>query len=114
MVERFNGRLEQVLRSHHFNSAEDLQSTLLRYVWLYNHHLPQKALGHECPVRALKRWQKSYPDLFSRQVRNRTGPDIQPAQTLKQWRAQKPEFFVKRIYEQMGLDSHRVLRSFGL
>lgn len=75
MVERFNGRLEQVLRSHHFNSAEDLQSTLLRYVWLYNHHLPQKALGHECPVQALKRWQKSHPDLFSRQVRNRAGPD---------------------------------------
>ncbi len=71
LVERFNGRLEQVLRSHHFNSAEDLQSTLLRNVWLYNHHLPQKALGHECPVQALKRWQKSYPDLLSRHVGNR-------------------------------------------
>ncbi|NDY94102.1 IS481 family transposase, partial [Ideonella livida] len=36
MVERFNGRLEQVLRTHHFNSAEDLEKTLHRYVWLYN------------------------------------------------------------------------------
>ncbi|WP_368923135.1 DDE-type integrase/transposase/recombinase [Comamonas aquatica] len=54
MVERFNGRLSQVLRSHHVNSAEDLDKTLHRFVWLCNHHLPQKALGHEAPVQALK------------------------------------------------------------
>lgn len=76
MVERFNGRIEQVLRSHHFNSGEDLQATLMRYVWLYNQHLPQKALNHETPLQALKRWQASHPDLFSKQVRNHPGPDI--------------------------------------
>ncbi len=54
MVERFNGRLRQVLRSHHFNSAEDLEKTLHRFAWLYNHHLPQKALGYVAPVQALK------------------------------------------------------------
>ena len=75
MVERFNGRLAQVLRSHHFNSAEDLAQTLHRYVWLYNQHLPQKALGHETPIQALKRWQHSHPHLFLRAVRNHTGPD---------------------------------------
>jgi len=32
MVERFNGRLEQMLRSHRFNSAHDLITTLHRYV----------------------------------------------------------------------------------
>ena len=74
-VERFNGRLEQVLRSHHFNSAEDLEKTLYRYVWLYNEHLPQKALNHQTPVQALKRWQKSHPDLFSKTVRNHPGSD---------------------------------------
>ena len=52
MVERFNGRLSQVLRSHHFNSAEDLEKTLHRFVWLHNHHLQQKALGHEAPASA--------------------------------------------------------------
>ena len=36
------------------NSAEGLEKTLHRFVWLYNHHLPQKALGHEAPVQALK------------------------------------------------------------
>ncbi|GEM_PF-1824004 len=34
MVERFNGRIEEVLQSLHFRSGEDLESTLHRYVWL--------------------------------------------------------------------------------
>lgn len=75
MVERFNGRLAQVLRSHHFDSAEDLETTLHRFVWLYNEHLPQKALAHVPPVQALKRWRESHPELFSKQVRNHPGPD---------------------------------------
>ena len=32
MVERFNGRIEEVLQSHHFRSGEDLETTLHRYV----------------------------------------------------------------------------------
>jgi transposase InsO family protein len=75
MVERFNGRLAQVLRTHRFNSAEDLETTLHRYVWLYNAQLPQKALEHVTPLQALKRWQQSHPDLFVRQVRNHPAPD---------------------------------------
>ena len=75
MVERFNGRLSQVLRSHHFNSAEDLEKTLHRFVWLYNHHLPQKALGHVAPVQSLKTWKMKVPDLFVKNVRNHQGPD---------------------------------------
>ena len=75
MVERFNGRLEQVLRSHHFNSADDLEKTLHRFVWLYNQHLPQKNLNHETPVQALKRWKNSHPHLFLKEVRNHPGPD---------------------------------------
>ena len=75
MVERFNGRLSQVLRSHHFNSAEDLEKTLHRFVWLYNHHLSQKVLGHEAPVQALKAWKMKVPDLFVKNVRNHPGPD---------------------------------------
>ena len=75
MVERFNGRLSQVLRSHNFNSAEDLGKTLHRFVWLYNHHLPQKALGHVAPVQALKAWKMKAPDLFVKNMRNHPGPD---------------------------------------
>ncbi len=75
MVERFNGRLSQVLRSHRFHSADDLEKTLHRFVWLYNQHLPQKALGHQTPVQALRSWQTSHPHLFVKQVRNHPGPD---------------------------------------
>ena len=39
MVERFNGRIAQILRTHHFSGKDDLEQTLKRYVWLYNHHL---------------------------------------------------------------------------
>ena len=40
MVERFNGRIADVLKTHRFSSSEDLEQTLLRYVALYNHQLP--------------------------------------------------------------------------
>jgi transposase InsO family protein len=43
MVERFNGRIADVLKTHRFNSREDMEQTLLRYVALYNHQLPQSA-----------------------------------------------------------------------
>ena len=82
MVERFNGRLSQVLRSHHFSSAEDLEKTLNRFVWLYNHHLPQKALGHEVPVQTLKNWKIKAPDLFVKNVRNHPGPDTKRTKAL--------------------------------
>jgi hypothetical protein len=48
LVERFNGRIEDVLQSHHFQSGEELEATLHRYVWLYNQQLPQSALGSTC------------------------------------------------------------------
>lgn len=75
MVERFNGRLAQVLRTHRFNSADDLHKTLHRYVWLYNEQLPQKALGHIAPIEALKRWRNSHAHLFIKAVCNRPGPN---------------------------------------
>ncbi|MDP2432177.1 MAG: hypothetical protein Q8O33_09110, partial [Pseudomonadota bacterium] len=43
---------------------------------IYNHHIPQRALHHQTPIQALKKWQ-----------------------------ADKPELFVKRVYKQAGLDS---------
>ena len=54
MVERFNGRIEEVLQSQHFRSGEKLETTLHRYVWLYNHQLPQSALRSKTPLPAMK------------------------------------------------------------
>ena len=67
MVERFNGRIEEVLQSHHFRSGEELETTLHRYVWLYNQQLPQSALGSKTPLQAMKDWHKLKPELFRKQ-----------------------------------------------
>lgn len=61
--------------THRFNSTEDLSKTLHRYVWLYNQHLPQKALNHQTPLMAMKRWQESHPHLFKKKVISYPGPD---------------------------------------
>lgn len=42
MVERFNGRISEVLATHRFEHRQDLEQTLKRYCHLYNHHIPQK------------------------------------------------------------------------
>ena len=64
MVERFNGRIADVLKTHRFTSGEDLEQTLMRYVALYNHQLPQSALKSKTPIRAMKDWYASHPHLF--------------------------------------------------
>jgi hypothetical protein len=62
-------------------SADDLcalallEETLSRYVRLYNHQIPQRALGHISPVQALKEWQEKCPELFKKKVYNLTGLD---------------------------------------
>ena len=75
MVERFSRRISDVLTTSRFRAREDLQTTLERYVKLYNDHLPQRALGHKTPVHALRMWQKDPPDLFVRRIKNQTGLD---------------------------------------
>ena len=62
-VERFNGRIEDVLQSRHFRSGEELETTLHRYVALYNQQLPQSALGSKTPLQAKKDWHKLKSEL---------------------------------------------------
>jgi len=78
MVERFNGRISDILKTHHFRSGEDLRATLHRYVDLYNHQLPQAALGGKTPLEAMKEWFKSNPGLFHRRHYDRPGCDTYP------------------------------------
>ncbi|MFT6272164.1 MAG: hypothetical protein ACJA0F_001002 [Dinoroseobacter sp.] len=74
-TERFNGRIEDVLQSHHFRSGEELEATLHRYVWLYNQQLPQSVLGSKTPLQAMKDWHKLKPELFKKQPYYRPGCD---------------------------------------
>ena len=75
MVERFNGRIADVLKTHRFNSREDMEQTLLRYVALYNHKLPQSALKSKTPIQAMKDWYHEHPNLFHKRPYDRPGCD---------------------------------------
>jgi uncharacterized protein YbaP (TraB family) len=107
MVERFNGRISDVLKTHHFNSSLDLQQTLLRYVTLYNHQFPQSALKSKTPVQSMKDWFSSHPHLFNKRPYDRAGCDnyleatvfkrnasqAEKVDALLRSDAQKPVFF---------------------
>jgi len=70
MVERFNGRIEDVLQSHRFRSGEDLEQTIMRYARLYNGQLPQSVLKGRTPLAALKDWHREKPELFKKRPYN--------------------------------------------
>jgi hypothetical protein len=53
-TERFNGRISDVLRTNRFDSALDLEQTLMQ---------------------AMKDWHKSHPHLFVKSPRNHAGRD---------------------------------------
>ncbi|WP_027016595.1 integrase core domain-containing protein, partial [Comamonas composti] len=75
MVERFNGRISEVLHQTRFASAAQLEATLMSYVKTYNHQIPQRALDHVSPVQALKNWYRKKPELFKKRVYNQSGLD---------------------------------------
>ena len=75
MVERFNGRVAEVIDQTRFTSSFQLKETLMRYLRIYNHHIPQKNLGHITPTEALKNWKEKRPDLFKKLVYNQSGLD---------------------------------------
>lgn len=75
MVERFNGRVAELIDQTRFTSSFQLKETLMRYLRIYNHHIPQKNLGHITPIEALKNWKEKRPDLFKKLVYNQSGLD---------------------------------------
>ena len=79
MVERFNGRISDLVKQTRFASAAELEMTLTLYLTTYNQHIPQRALHHQTPIQALQKW-----------------------------RTEKPDLFVKRVYKQAGLDSYLI------
>ncbi len=78
MVERFKGRISEVLNTTRCNRAKSLSTTLARYALLYNQQLPQKALNHRTPIEAMQEWQRSHPELFVKRIRKLTEPDMLP------------------------------------
>jgi transposase-like protein len=64
MIERFNGRISEVIATTRFRSGEHPHQTPTRYVTLYNQHIPQRALKHSAPIACLKTWYHERPELF--------------------------------------------------
>jgi len=75
MVERFNGRIAEVLNTHRFDDSKDLEHTLIHYLRVYNDHIPQRALGHLTPRQAIQEWRIKRPDLFTKPDNNQAGLD---------------------------------------
>ena len=75
MIERFNGRIAEVLATTRFDSSQSLEDTIMRYVRLYNGSIPQRVLYHCTPIEALKQWHEKQPKLFNKRVYNLTGLD---------------------------------------
>lgn len=76
MVERFNGRVAEILNSTRFRAAAELATALGHYQRLYNEQIPQRALGHLCPLQALKAWREKEPERFVTEIHNLQGLDI--------------------------------------
>lgn len=86
MIERFNGRVAEVLKSTTFISARHLETTLQQYRHLYNHYIPQKNLGHVTPIDKLKEYYRVKPELFQKKPINHPGPDIKLLRSPRQSR----------------------------
>ena len=64
MVERFNGRIEEVLQGRHFRSGEEPGAMLHRPVWLCNRQFPQSALPGRTPLQAMRDRHRPKPQMF--------------------------------------------------
>ena len=75
IIERFNGRISDIVGQTRFSSAAELESTLQHCARTYNSSIPQRALHHRSPIQALKSWQVERPDLFIKRVYEQAGLD---------------------------------------
>lgn len=75
MVERFNGRISEIVQQTRFASAAELAATLLNYMNIYNYHIPQRAFGNKTPSETMKIWQENQPELFIKPVYDHPRPD---------------------------------------
>jgi len=78
MVELFNGRIREILRTTHFDTGADLDAMLWHYRRLYNHHVPQGTQHHRTPMSRLKHWSDSHLDSFRKKVHDQPALNSYP------------------------------------
>jgi len=64
MVERFNGRIAEILRHNHLDNYEKLSQALDYYLRCYNFFNKQKGLGYKTPAEKVKEWYGKDRKLF--------------------------------------------------
>ncbi|NOT83618.1 MAG: transposase, partial [Methylococcaceae bacterium] len=87
MVERFNGRVSELLKQTRLDSAIELEKTLLSYLVIYNHNIPQRAINHLTPIQAVQKWQRDKPNLFVKSVYGHAERDS----------ARNPDYEIKKL-----------------
>lgn len=75
MVERFNGRISQILKTERFASSREMADTFERYLNVYHHHIAQRAIDHKTPYEMLLSWHQSHPHLFTKNPTTLAGRD---------------------------------------
>ena len=100
MVERFNGRIGDALRSHRFRSGEDLERTILRYVRLYNGQPPAFRIGAQ---RGFGTWCGAVPSGRLPRMDRVTGP-ARPRATFGPTRREQREVCCRRGQDRITSD----------
>ena len=67
MVERFCGRIEDIVQQARFESGRQPEETLMQYL--------ERNLGHATPTEVLEKWRKAHPELFKKTECNHPGLD---------------------------------------
>jgi len=79
MVERFNGRIAEILRHNHFDDYYKLSQALEYYLRCYNFFNKQKNSGYKTPAEKVKDWygkdRKLFKDNFDIDSYNLSQPD---------------------------------------
>ena len=68
MVERFNGRIAEILSDNHFESYDKLSEVLKYYLRCYNHFNKQKVLDYRTPADMIQYWYEKDKALFKENI----------------------------------------------
>ena len=77
MVERMNGRVENLLETTIFLDYREMEETFADYLRCYNMHITQRALEYKTPWDKVCEWYEKEPPLFKHKpTNNLPNPDI--------------------------------------
>lgn len=64
MIERYNGRIVEILEENHFENYNKLITIFKQYLKCYNYFIKQKVLGYKTPVDMVKYWYNKKVEIF--------------------------------------------------